>query len=58
MALLNNQTTKDSSSRHRSGSMSVEDEMMFVRGRVFQDDDDVSYLRSDDLVMLEYTHFS
>jgi hypothetical protein len=38
--------------------MSVEDEMMFVRGRVFQDDDDVSYLRSDDLVMLEYTHFS
>jgi hypothetical protein len=26
--------------------MSMEDEMMFVRGRVFQDDDDVSLLRS------------
>ena len=36
MALLNNQTTTN---RHRSGSMSMEDEMMFVRGRVFEDDD-------------------
>jgi hypothetical protein len=39
MALLNNQTTTNDSSRHRSGSMSMEDEMMFVRGRVFEDDD-------------------